>query len=79
VADALAEVDGVIAVNQAKHPDRSWRGYTVIHHVGKALAHVSYLLQGKPLDHDTKRRALAHAMGRLGMALQLELDEERRR
>lgn len=79
LGEALAEVDRVIGASQGKHPSSRWKTYTVAHHTAKLIGHVAKFLGGERKDPESRRHALAHVTARALMALQLELDEDKRR
>ncbi len=79
LAPAMAEVDGVIAFNQSKHPGSKWLTQTALYHLGKHHSHLGRALAGTWEDHETGRPHYAHAIGRLAMVFGLELRERERR
>jgi hypothetical protein len=77
--DALVEADAVVGFNQGKHPGSKWRKYTAEQHIGKIMKHAGSALYGERIDPETGKRALAHVLARSAMALQIDLEESRRR
>lgn len=79
LAEALAEVDRLIADSQRKHPGSRWKTHTVTHHLAKMIGHAAKFMAGERLDPDSRRYALSHVVARGLMALQLCLEEDKRR
>jgi hypothetical protein len=79
LGEAMAEMDRVVGGSQSKHPGKKWKTYSVAVHIAKILGHVGLFMRGKVSDHESGRHALAHSAARCLMALQLDLDEQKRR
>lgn len=82
LAEALGEVDAVIAANQSKHQGKKWLTQTALYHLGKHQSHLGRALSGEWLDNGaggSGRPHLAHSIARLAMFFSLELKERERR
>lgn len=76
LGEALLEVEEVLAWNQTeKHPNAKWKSKSIAYHDAKGVSHLNKAQCGDLVDSETKCRHRAHAICRLMMSLQHELNQ----
>lgn len=75
-ARALALAGEVLAFGETKHPGQPWRHMDVSDHLAAVLRHYCEHQSGVPLDAESGKSHLVHALVRLAMAVDLAHSEQ---